>query len=80
MLPLINKPTRIINHSATLIDNIFCNAPEIIHSSGILVNDISDLPTILTIGEENIDICRDVPMASYMKLRYKSKKNMKIFC
>ena len=26
MFPLINKPTRITNHSATLIDNIFSNA------------------------------------------------------
>ena len=27
--PLINKPTRITSHSATLIDNIYCNIPDI---------------------------------------------------
>ena len=40
-LPLISKPTRVANQSATLIDNIFCNIlplPE----SGIILSDISD--------------------------------------
>ena len=40
-LPLISKPTRVANQSATLIDNIFCNIlplPE----SGIVLSDISD--------------------------------------
>ena len=43
-LPLINKPTRITDNTATIIDNIFTND---IHSclnmyKGILINDISD--------------------------------------
>ena len=40
-LPLISKPTRVANQTATLIDNIFCNilpVPE----SGIVLSDISD--------------------------------------
>ena len=80
MFPLINKPTRIANHSATLIDNIFSNAFRISHNSGILLNDISDHLPIFAIREENLVICKDVPMVSYIKVRNKSKKNMKIFC
>ena len=42
-LPLINKPTRISNHSMTLIDNIFFNGSSAVDSfSGILFTDISD--------------------------------------
>ena len=80
MFPLINKPTIITNHSATLIDNIFTNAFRISHCSGILVNDLSDHLPIFTIREENLVISNDVPMVSYINVRNKSKKNMKIFC
>jgi hypothetical protein len=40
--PLINRPTRITAHSATLIDNIFTNnlSPQLF--SGIILNNISD--------------------------------------
>ena len=45
-IPLINRPTRLTNHSATIIDNIFCNALEFICDkksiSGILYQQISD--------------------------------------
>lgn len=45
-IPLINAPTRITSHSATLIDNIFHNKTSSEHLSGILYTDISDhLPT-----------------------------------
>ena len=40
-LPLISKPTRVTERSATLIDNIYSNSSTI-HSSAILINDISD--------------------------------------
>jgi hypothetical protein len=44
--PLINRPTRITGQSATLIDNIFCNALELIcverSLSGILYQQMSD--------------------------------------
>ena len=27
LFPLINKPTRVTNHTTTVIDNLFCNVP-----------------------------------------------------
>ena len=43
-MPLIFKPTRITQHTATLIDNIFTNDIEALESSsnGIIFSDISD--------------------------------------
>lgn len=45
-VPLINKPTRVTEHSATLIDNIFTNAINWLSNnnsnSGIVFNDCSD--------------------------------------
>ena len=41
-IPLINRPTRITAHSATLIDNIFTNNVRCKHFNGIVINDISD--------------------------------------
>ena len=43
------------------------------------MNDIGDHLPIFTIREENLVLCKDVPMVSYMKVRNKSKKNMKMF-
>ena len=41
LIPIITKPSRITNQTATLIDNIFINQPnEFV--SGILISDISD--------------------------------------
>ena len=77
MFPLINKPTCITNHSATLIDNIFSNALGIGHNSEILVNDLSDHLPIFTIREENLAICKDVPMVSCIKVRNKAKRTRK---
>ena len=78
MLPLINKPTCITNHSETLIYIIFSNVFGISHIIGILVSDISDRIPIFTIIEENIHISRDVPMDSQMKVRNNIKKYKKI--
>ena len=39
--PLINRPTRITAHSATLIDNILTNNLSFQLSSGIILNDLS---------------------------------------
>ena len=39
---LIDKPTRITDHSATLIDNIFTNELDSKINSGLLISDISD--------------------------------------
>ena len=41
-LPLITKPTRLTHHSATLIDHIYTNAPNIGIISKIITADISD--------------------------------------
>ena len=30
LFPLINKPTCVTNHTATVIDNIFCNVPSLL--------------------------------------------------
>ena len=47
--PVINKPTRITEHSATIIDNIFCNFFNEKLFCGILYWDISDhLPIFMT--------------------------------
>ena len=48
-IPLIAKPTRITQHTATLIDNIFTNNTEKLESStnGIIFSDLSDhLPIV----------------------------------
>ena len=42
LYPLIDRPTRIINHSFTLIDNVFTNVTNHRVTSGILVSDITD--------------------------------------
>ena len=50
--PHIIKPTRIIDHSATLIDNIFFNSLEHEVSSGNLLCDLTDhLPNFLIIND-----------------------------
>lgn len=48
--PLISKPTRVTNHSATLIDNIFTNSLENNIKSGVLITDISDHFGIFTLS------------------------------
>jgi hypothetical protein len=48
--PQILQPTRVTDHSATLIDNIFFNSIEHISISGNIVYDLSDhLPNFLLI-------------------------------
>ena len=42
LYPLIDRQSRITNHSSTLIDNIFTNAKEYNNVGGLLVNDITD--------------------------------------
>lgn len=40
--PMITKPSRITQHSSTLIDNIFYNDLEDTTTTGLLINDITD--------------------------------------
>ena len=50
--PYITAPTRITNHSATLIDNIFFNSLEYSTYSGNIIYDVSDhLPNFLIINK-----------------------------
>ena len=51
-IPLINRPTRVTEHSATLIDNVFTNGlTSIINSlQGILISDITDHFPVFTIN------------------------------
>ena len=42
LIPSIDKPTRVYNNSATLIDNIFINMPERVTISGNIISDITD--------------------------------------
>ena len=54
LIPLITKPTRITHNTATLIDNVYVNAPQC-HQvmSGILLSDISDhLPVFAFLGKK----------------------------
>ena len=55
LYPLVDKPTRITNVSATLIDNIFTNELRHHLTSGILINDINDLLPIFAIYEYKIN-------------------------
>ena len=57
ILPLINRPTRVTQSSATAIDNIFTNDIDAIENGchGILVTDISDHFPIFHIGNKEIN-------------------------
>jgi len=56
--PLINKPTRITENTATLIDNIFTNVHHIDTKSGIWIVDISDHLPIFTALPPNSKKCK----------------------
>ena len=50
--PKITLPTRLSDHSSTLIDNIFTNNMDETGTSGILLNNISDHQMIFTYVED----------------------------
>ena len=55
LTPVVNKPTRITEHSSTLIDNIFLNEVVNSNTSGVLIADVSDhLPIFTIINGENV--------------------------
>ena len=77
LYPCINKPTRVTNTSATLIDNIFIDCKLLgRHSSRIKIYDISDhLPTVLILDHlvpktnEKIKMqCRDMRECTLNKI------------
>ena len=50
-MPIITKPTRITDHTATLVDHIYTNTPEKLIKSGLCLADISDhLPIFCTMA------------------------------
>ena len=77
LVPLINRPTRITNNSATLIDNIFSNNLHDLHKSTqtILVTDISDHLPIIHINWNFKDCNEDLSMIR----RSNTKKNREEF-
>ena len=51
LYPLITKPTRISQNTATLIDNIFTTDIEQHYTCGLFINDISDHLPIFAVGK-----------------------------
>ena len=60
-LPRITLPTRITDHSATLLDNIFTNVLEE-HTSGVIINSISDHQMISTYRRLKYNIPNSIPI------------------
>ena len=63
LFPLINMPTRVTNHSATVIDNIYSNASDIVATcrTGILRFSISDHYAVFCINKTiNITVDKKV--------------------
>ena len=77
LFPLINKPTRETKHTATVIDNIFCNATSLLDicDVGILRPYISDHHGIFCVM--NSEKSRDIKQ-SYVKRNF-TKKSIKEF-
>lgn len=54
LFPFIDRPSRITDHSASLIDNIFTNVINTDIKSGLLINDISDHLPVFSITDYSI--------------------------
>lgn len=77
LIPKITRPSRITEHSATLIDNIFTNDIENGTVSGLLINDISDhLPIFIVTNVKNRN--NESEKSEYYK-RMRSAENLKAF-
>jgi hypothetical protein len=74
LFPLISKPTRVTKHSASLIDNIFCNDVSMEKFNGILFTDISDHFPLFTINYKTPE--KD---AHHFNARVYSTKNINSF-
>ena len=73
--PKISLPTRLTDHSATLIDNIFCNRIDN-NESGILINHISDHQMIYTYSTEKVYTTR---VRQYVELETNDAQEMNTF-
>ena len=77
MFPLIDRPSRITEYSATLIDNIFSNNLYERISNGLLINDISDHLPVFSITKE---IQKAVNKTRYMFKRNTTPDAISLFC
>ena len=74
LLPVIDRPTRVIQHSSTLIDNIFTNQIPQNLTSGIVIDDASDhMPIFCSVDSEKRTVC-DKRIVSYHKTCPVNKK------
>ncbi len=58
LMPMINKPTRVVHTTATLIDNIYMNSNQFQHANrkaSVLLTDISDHYPVMVSYAPNID-------------------------
>ena len=77
LCPLINRPTRITSHTATLIDNIITNNIDADSINGLLFTDISDhLPIFSIWFDDNFNTNHD---KSVYYFRDKSENNVNKF-
>ena len=77
--PLINRPTRITAHSATLIDNIFTNNLGCKHFNGIAINDISDHLPVFVYEVDEAEITLKNWQTKYVTARDFSERNKSNF-
>ena len=73
--PKISLPTRLTDHSATLIDNIFCNRIDN-NESGIIINHISDHQMVYTYSTEKVYATR---VRQYVELEINDSQAMNTF-
>ena len=74
--PKITLPTRLSDHSSTLIDNIFTNNMDKTGTSGILLNNISDHQMIFTYVE-NVSYITEVP--KFIEIEKSDDRSMHAF-
>ena len=76
LYPLIDKPSRITQYSASLIDNIFTNELTNQIISGLLINDISDHLPIFSLTRSSP---KRLNSLSYKTIRKSSKESVDAF-
>ena len=80
-VPLINKPTRIREKSATLIDNIFTNNVDSNSFQGILYTDVSDHLPVFCILDSEVSAepeyvtKRSLSEKNIIRIRYRNRKS-----
>ena len=58
-MPLITKPTRITDHTATLIDHFYTNVPQKITKAGICLADITDHLPVYSTVRNRLLLCQE---------------------